>query len=603
MSEDFIRNGIAGSGIVAARWFAVLASVMLGAAAGASEPAEKAEDVPSLLKQFEKGRRARMLSRKSTGAFLLVKSPDGVGGAFLTTLWKQPVILTCARAWLEFSSPEVCDGDGRVFRIREALMSRERDLVILGYELPPGEQLPAPLKLLEGGSPLSLGSGVAACGRWTMGGKIISIRYGSVVGSGPNYLEVNIPSASGTCGFPLFTEEARVAGIVTGDMAGVSLRRGVGNLMAVRVDNLTVEEFSQIDMVKLEADRKLIRQINLACAELSRTLNRKKAALLCLKYAGLYWECEGRDWSCEYFQREAAQKIGQIEQTAVNSGLSRRQFRAERIPTLLLRHAAELDCVATGAKPVRCFGCGGNGRVNLAMVRKTEFVDSANFLEEMSKVEFVSCRFCNGSGRRSSELPMYQVRLPEPLLNQVRELLTPVPGTFCGFMLGEEGKALFQREIFYRRRSNLFRRHGNTFGETLVYRGNPRERRVAITSLEFQLGRLTEVALLVRCRGREAQALAKELFDDGNGEHPLLRVSVGPLRSAEDMPCDARGNPLLPVSYFDFTEAGSSFRNGSEPFWVIRVSLEEKAGLDRVDGEALVRAGAKRLGAEQEVRR
>ena len=107
----------------------------------------------------------------------------------------------------------------------------------------------------------------------------------------------------------------------------------------------------------------------------------------------------------------------------------------------------------------------------------------------------------------------------------------------------------------------------------------------------------------MRCRGREAQALAKELFDDGNGEHPLLRVSVGPLRSAEDMPCDARGNPLLPVSYFDFTEAGSSFRNGSEPFWVIRVSLEEKAGLDRVDGEALVRAGAKRLGAEQEVRR
>ena len=199
MSEDFIRNGIAGSGIVAARWFAVLASVMLGAAAGASEPAEKAEDVPSLLKQFEKGRRARMLSRKSTGAFLLVKSPDGVGGAFLTTLWKQPVILTCARAWLEFSSPEVCDGDGRVFRIREALMSRERDLVILGYELPPGEQLPAPLKLLEGGSPLSLGSGVAACGRWTMGGKIISIRYDRILrffisGSNLSHLSASRPN-------------------------------------------------------------------------------------------------------------------------------------------------------------------------------------------------------------------------------------------------------------------------------------------------------------------------------------------------------------------------------------------------------------------------
>lgn len=602
MREDFIRNDIVGAGIVAARWFAVLAAVMLCTAAGASEQAEKTEEGPSLLKQFEKGRRARTLSRESTGAFLLVKSPDGAGGAFLTTLWKQPVILTCARAWLEFSSPEVCDGDGRVFRIREALVSRERDLVILGYELPPGKQLPTPLKLSEDGTPLAVGSGVVACGSWTVGGKIIAIRHGRVVGSGPNYLEVNIPSASGLCGFPLLTEEGRVAGIVTGDMVGVSPRRGVGNLMAVRVDNLTVEEFSQIDLAKLEADRKLVRQINLACAELSRTLNRKAAALLSLKYAGLYWECEERDWSCEYFRREAARKTGQIGKTAADCGLSR-QFRAERIPALLLRHAAELDCVATGAKPVRCFGCGGIGRVNLAPVRKKESVDSANFLDEMSKVEFVSCRFCNGSGRRSSGLPKYRVRLPEPLLDQVRELLAPVAGTFCGLTLGGEGAELFRRESFYRRRSNLFRRYGNTLGETLVYRGNPRERRVAITSLEFQLGRLTEVALLVRCRGDEAKRLAAELFGEGDGEHPSLRVSVGPLRSAEDMPCDARGNPLLPVSYFDFTEAGSSFRNGSEPFWVIRVSLEEKAGLDRVDGEELLRAGAKQLTAEQEVRR
>lgn len=602
MREDFIRNDIAGSAIVAVRWFAVLAAVMLGAGAGASEEAEKTEEMPSLLKQFEKGRRSRTLSRESTGAFLLVKSPDGAGGAFLTTLWKQPVILTCARAWLEFSSPEVCDGDGRVFRIREALVSRERDLVILGYELPPGKQLPTPLKLSEDGTPLSVGSGVVACGSWTMGGKIIAIRHGKVVGRGPNYLEVNIPSASGLCGFPLLTEEAGVAGIVTGDMVGVSPRRGVGNLMAVRVDNLTVEEFSQIDLAKLEVDRKLVRQINLACAELSRTLNRKAAALLSLKYAGLYWECEERDWSCDYFRREVARKTGQIEKTAADCGLSR-QFRAERIPALLLRHATELDCVATGAEPVRCFGCGGIGRVNLAPVRKTEFVNSANFLDEMSKVEFVSCSFCNGSGRRSSGLPKYQVRLPEPLLNQLRELLAPVAGTFCGLTLGEEGRALFQREVFYRRRSNLFRRYGNALGETLVYRGNPRERRVAATTLEFQLGRLTEVALLVRCRGPEAQALAAELFDEGNGDHPALRVSVGPLRSAEDMPCDARGNPMEPVSYFDFSASREYFRSGEEPFWVIRVSLEEKAGLDRVDGEELLQGGAKRSTAKQGARR
>ena len=65
------------------------------------------------------------------------------------------------------------------------------------------------------------------------------------------------------------------------------------------------------------------------------------------------------------------------------------------------------------------------------------------------------------------------------------------------------------------------------------------------------------------------------------------------MQGADDMPFDAKGNPLEQISYFDFTAAGSHFRRGSELFWVIRVTLEGKAGLDLVDGEALVRAGAK----------
>lgn len=43
-------------------------------------------------------------------------------------------------------------------------------------------------------------------------------------------------------------------------------------------------------------------------------------------------------------------------------------------------------------------------------------------------------------------------------------------------------------------------------------------------------------------------------------------------------------------------------RSGIAGFWVIRMALEGKAGLDLVHGEALVRAGAKARAEKQEVR-
>lgn len=564
-----------------------------------------AAETPPLPAHSGAERSAQKAVRREQGSALLqIQSPDGVGGAFLTMLWKQPVILTSARSWFELSSPEVCDVGGRRFRIREVLASRERDLVILGYD-PPAGGAPAPLELFENAGTLPPGSGVSACGGRAKAAGTITVRYGRVTGIGPRHLEADIPFSPGFSGGALLAADGRVIGVIGGEALppGESgeRRRGTAPIRAERIDNLTVNELAPVDMERVDAERKLFRRIGAAFDEVSGAKKPREIALLSLKYAGLCWECGEQEWSCDYFRREALRKSGRIRTLAGTLGLER-QFRAERIPALLLRHAAELSCVATGGGTVRCFGCTGIGRVNLAPVRKMDsFVDSGKFLNEAAKQEFVPCRFCGGTGRRSAGTPDYCFRVPESVRELVLEQFVPLPEKFCGFTPGEEFGAFFRREKFYRKRYHLLRRYETRFGETLIFRGNHRERRVAATTLVFQFGRLTEVALLVRCRGEEARELAAGLCGGVGRELPPT-VTVGPLRRAEDMPCDARGNPVEPVSYFDFTAAGEYFRSGSEPFWVVRAALEAKEGLDRVDADALLRAGAKLLPGKREER-
>lgn len=54
----------------------------------------------------------------------------------MTRLWDQPVIVTNAHVYLEMKEPEVVDINGKVYKIKEVLGSKSRDLVILSYEDP-----------------------------------------------------------------------------------------------------------------------------------------------------------------------------------------------------------------------------------------------------------------------------------------------------------------------------------------------------------------------------------------------------------------------------------------------------------------------------------
>ena len=79
MKMKIFRKMIPAFGSRLRRLSVVLSILLLPPAGAAEEPA------------------ARGTPRENGNAFLLVNSPDGRGGAFFATIWKQPVILTSAR--------------------------------------------------------------------------------------------------------------------------------------------------------------------------------------------------------------------------------------------------------------------------------------------------------------------------------------------------------------------------------------------------------------------------------------------------------------------------------------------------------------------------
>lgn len=90
----------------------------------------------SLLSKIRRNHQVDSSADRLNNSFLLVRSPDGRGSAFMTRLWDQPVIVTNAHVYLEMKEPEVVDINGRVYKIKEVLGSKSRDLVILSYEDP-----------------------------------------------------------------------------------------------------------------------------------------------------------------------------------------------------------------------------------------------------------------------------------------------------------------------------------------------------------------------------------------------------------------------------------------------------------------------------------
>ena len=137
----------------------------------------------SLLSRIRKNHRGTAVSERDSDYYLIVKSPDGRGSAFLVRLWEQPVIVTNAHVFLSMKDPEIVDINGRKYVPKEVLASKTRDLVIISYEGAEQEQRELLTAVGDAGA-IPIDTGVVAYGN-SLGDDVIVTQKGKLLGIGP----------------------------------------------------------------------------------------------------------------------------------------------------------------------------------------------------------------------------------------------------------------------------------------------------------------------------------------------------------------------------------------------------------------------------------
>jgi len=263
---------------------AVFAAVFAWFATGyGAETAQKTTGgTGSLLSRIRKNCKVEPVPDRLENSFLLVRSPDGRGSAFLTRLWNQPVIVTNAHVYLAMKDPEVVDVNGRVYRIKEVIGSKSRDLVILAYE-GPGPKTGI-LNVIEDAAAVPLSSKVAAYGN-SLGDDVIVTEKGKLIAVGPDKIEVDAPFVRGNSGGPVLLDKGhKVIGVATymrsirpdwtntGSKYKSTHVKLIVRRFATRIDNLSPGDLEPLKLEDLSRERELAAQSDDWVEDIRKTL-------------------------------------------------------------------------------------------------------------------------------------------------------------------------------------------------------------------------------------------------------------------------------------------------------------------------------------------
>ena len=462
----------------------------------------------SLLSKIRKNHRKAAASERENDYFLIVKSKDGRGSAFLVRLWDQPVIVTNAHVFLSMEDPEIVDVNGRRYEPKEVLASKTRDLVIISYVGAEQEQREL-LTVVGDAGALPINTKVIAYGN-SLGDDVIVTQKGKLLGIGPDKIEVDAPFVPGNSGGPIVLDDGGVViGVstylrflkpdrsTTGSRYEVTAVTQQVRRFATRIDNIDPADLEPVFLEKLRAERELVRRSNDWINHIVSTCSRKYLSPGdyqefrddCLERSSLLTEGNAVDWSNTYLRNEFAKNREMIESVL---DLLELDFLADvsRIDTILERHAAELVWTRMGRRQVRCFFCNGSGKHSIKR-RNPEYTPQSAGPRWI--IERHSCSVCDGTGRRLLWPEQICFSLPENVYDEVKRCIEPEEEPFCGFILGGEMEQELNRFPFYRK-APLYR-IPNAFGETLVFVGNHADSNAASTALTFMFGRLLRVQI------------------------------------------------------------------------------------------------------------
>lgn len=510
----------------------------------------------SLLSKIRRNHQVDSSADRLNNSFLLVRSPDGRGSAFMTRLWDQPVIVTNAHVYLEMKEPEVVDINGKVYKIKEVLGSKSRDLVILSYEDPDpdAEMLSAAGDV--GAIPLS--KKVIAYGN-SLGDDVIVTQTGKLLGIGPDKIETDAPFVGGNSGGPVLLQDGgEVIGVATylrhiapdsttvGSRYDASRVRKVVRRFATRIDNLQPDDLEPLKLNVLDREREVVRRSNDWVSHIQNVFQKeltldefREFSSDCFKRGRVLIDGETVEWHSSYlknkFETNREMIVAVLKSFELDSVVE-----LSRLGAILDRNAEKMSVARRTGYPVRCFFCMGSGKYSKKIVNPQYRPNSA-YARYIMKYE--ACAVCDGNGKR----PLWPERLcftvPPDVKEEMGKRITAAGEEFCGFHLGGEKKEELDRHIFYRKEPLYV--VPNSFGETMFFAGNHQDRAAVCTVLTFMFDRLLGVAVLVpQTAGGLEEGLERYHHGKISGASPIS-IRAARVEDRKALPLDRRGRPLL----------------------------------------------------------
>jgi len=540
----------------AGRLFVLAALFFCVAGIAAEEGQGETKESSSLINRIRRNHQEDAATSRFGNNFLLVRSPDGRGSAFLTRLWDQPVIVTNAHVYLEMKNPEIVDINGKVFKIKEVLGSKSRDLVILSYEgADPKAEM---LETTDDVAAIPLSTPVTAYGN-SLGDDVIVTQSGKLLGIGPDKIETDAPFVGGNSGGPVLTaKDEKVVGVATylrhirpnptttGSKYESSQLTKVVRRFATRIDNLSPDDLEPLKLAELDRERDLVNASNDWVKQIEKTFDEQLTIERlqafrkeCFKRARLLIEGETIEWHSNYLKNKFATNREMISAVLTMLKLDA-VVELSRLGAILDRNAAKLTPAKTTGTQVRCFFCMGSGKYSKKVPNPLYKPNSAcaRYI-----IQTKACPICDGNGKRPLWTERFCFAVPPEVANQIGEHIEVCPETFCGFQLGGKKSDEANRYVFYRKQPLFTVPYA--FGETLVYEGNHQDRAAVCTCLTFMFDRLLGVMILSPYpEGGLPEGLERYHQGEVSKASPMF-IEAQRVRDGGTIPFDLRGRPLL----------------------------------------------------------
>lgn len=493
---------------------------------------------------------------------LIITGNGGSGSGFKAKIGDLPMIVSNAHVILGIRDPVIKDLEGRIYKPERIYASKTRDLVLIKYLYEDGNDKGL-LNIVPLFNRFKNGMAVTAYGN-SLGGGVITETPGTMIGAGPEQIEVTTKIVPGNSGGPIICNATKeVIGIATSmqilhrseELTGtryesnwlkVAIRR-----FAVRIDNLTPEDLEVLSFNDYKKDQKSSLAIETFYRRVRKILNspssipaqKSKLKELCSRFVPILEKIDAYQWKSSYLKKEYSRKREEIN-SFLKSIRIEDELLAAKIREIWSTAEVKVKKIHIRGKTVSCKKCNGSGLIK----DEKENRESERGFGKRLEVTFSGkkCPVCNGTRRMkiSNDINGEQYILQEETKNALRKLIEPDKKPFNGFTIGGALADEYKRFDYYTR-ERLLQRSPTPFGALLVYEGNHQMKSVSLTLMRFSLGRLTQVLITIPDEENNYQLAKQYVEENFSNENAHYSVFISRDDGKIFINCNHKALPIL----------------------------------------------------------